>query len=407
MAEFVYKALDAEGGVETGVVSAPDRVNAARALARRGVFPTELSESARRGTGLLDALSRRGRRVSVKERAAFTRNLATLLASGVPLVRALAVARQHAESAGLREAVDDIIGKMRGGEAFSTVLAGHEGAFDRSYASIIRAGEAAGALPEALRRLGFFLEREARLRSDIATAMLYPVIVLSLTVLFVSVILGVVLPGILSEITSMVTELPWPTRVLLGAGRAIGRWWPAILVVAGAAAGLFVWIGRTRAGRLRIDSLKLRLPLVGSAIRKVAVGRFARTLGVLARNGVPILESLAIAGQTAGNARISRAVVEITRNVRGGAGLAAELDRTNEFPALLVNMTAVGEETGKLDMVLMEAAEAYDQDVGVAIARVNAVLPAVLIIFVGAIIAFAVAGVILPIVEVQSAVSLH
>jgi len=407
MAEFIYKALDAEGGVDTGTVSAPDRVNAARALARRGVFPTELSEGSRRGGGLLDALSRAGGRVSIKDRAAFTRNLATLLASGVPLVRALAVGRRHAESAGLRDAADDIIRRMRGGEAFSAALAGHERAFDRSYSSIVRAGEAAGALPEALKRLAFFLDREARLRSDVATAMLYPVVVLALATVFVTVILGFVLPRILGQVTSMATALPWPTRVLLATGGFIGRWWLAILLVAVAAVALFLWIRRTRAGRLSIDSLKLRLPLVGSAIRKVAVGRFARTLGVLARNGVPILESLDIAGQTAGNARISRAVEEVTRNVRGGAGLAAELDRTNEFPALLVNMAAVGEETGTLDSVLMEAAEAYDEDVGVAIARINTLLPAALIILVGAVIAFAVAAVILPIVEVQSSISLQ
>lgn len=407
MAVFDYKALRAQGGVETGRVSAPDRVGAARVLARRGVFPTELSEGAAEKTSFLAMRAWSGRRVSIKDRAAFTRNLATLLAAGVPLVRALAVGRRHTESAGLRDAVDDIIRRMRGGEAFSTALAGHDRAFDRSYSSIVRAGEAAGALPEALKRLAFFLDREARLRSDVASAMLYPAVVLVLATVFVTIILGFVLPRILGQVTSMATELPWPTHVLLAAGGFIGRWWLVIVVVAVAAAALFLWIRRTRAGRLRLDSLKLRLPLIGSAIRKVAVGRFARTLGVLARNGVPILESLSIAGQTAGNARIGRAVEEITRNVRGGESLAAELDRTDEFPALLVNMTAVGEETGTLDSVLMEAAEAYDEDVGVAIARINTLLPAMLIILVGAVIAFAVAAVILPIVEVQSSISLQ
>jgi len=339
--------------------------------------------------------------------AGFTRNLATLLAAGVPLVRALAVARQHSENVEFGEAIDDIIQKMRAGEAFSSALSGHEGAFSGMYVSIVSAGETAGALPEALKRLAFFLEREAKLRSDVLTAMTYPALVLVLGLVFIGVIIGFVLPRILSRISSFTTVLPWPTRVLMACSDGLRQHW--LLVLAAIVTGIMLlrWVSRTAGGRLRIDSFKLRLPIAGSAFRRVAVGRFARTLGVLARNGVPILESLAIAGQTTGNARIARAVDSVARNVKGGQSLANELARTNEFPALLVNMAAVGEETGRLDMVLLEAAEAYDQDVAVAIDRLNALLPPVLIIIVGAVIGFAVAGVILPIVQLQDIAALR
>ena len=407
MLTFEYRALTAEGAFERGSLSALDRAAAVRTLAGRGIFPTHLVEkSPRVGATSLSSVWR-ARRASVREVATFTRNLGTLVSSGVPLLRALAVARQHNEGTALGKVVDSVIHQVRAGDSLSGALAGHERLFNRLYVGIVRAGETAGVLGETLKQLASFLEREARLKSDVVTAMLYPVFVLTLAVVFIGIIMGVILPRILEEVSTLTTVLPWPTEVLMGCTKLIGRTWPVLLVVAVALVLLIRRGATTQRGRRRLDSLKLALPVVGPALRRVAIGRFARTLGVLARSGVPILEALAIAGDTAGNERISQAVRDAAASVKGGGSLADQLEKTSEFPALLVNMIALGEETGSLDVVLLEAAEAYDQEVSTSIARLNALLPPVLILIVGAIIGFVVAAVILPIVQMQTGISLH
>jgi len=407
MLTFEYKALTAEGAFERGTLAALDRAGAVRALAHKGIFPTHLVEASPGAGTAFFGVAWRVRRASVKEVASFTRNLGTLVSSGVPLLRALAVARQHDEGTALGDVIASVIDEVRAGDSLSGALAGHERLFNRLYVSVVRAGETAGVLGETLKQLASFLEREARLRSDVVTAMLYPVFVLSLAVVFIGIIMGAILPRILAEVSSLTTVLPWPTEVLMACTSIVGRYWP-VLLIAVAALVIFVRrVGRTQRGRRRMDSLKLALPVVGPALRRVAIGRFARTLGVLARNGVPILEALAIAGDTAGNEHISHAVRNAAASVKGGESLADQLEKTAEFPALLVNMIALGEETGRLDVVLLEAAEAYDQEVSTAIARLNALLPPVLILIVGAIIGFAVAAVILPIVQAQAGISLH
>ena len=397
MPVFNYKARAADGASQTGSLTAPSRESALRELTQAGVFPTELvqTEGGASSAQATAVHKPRKHRAPVKDVAAFTRNLSTLILAGVPLLKALGVAQQHCESPGLKAASQDVTARVKAGESFAGALGDHERIFGRVYTSIVHAGEAAGALGEVLKQLAQFLEREAQLRADVATAMAYPVLVLGLATVIMAGVLGILMPKILVMVSDLVPVLPWPTRVMLG----VGRWaWVFAPVVAGV---IIAWrvVRRTENGRLWIDGLKLRIPVIGPAIRQVAIGRFARTLGVLAGSGVPILESLAIAAGASGNARISRAVDNARANVKGGASLASQLEEAGEFPALLVNMTAVGEETGKLDTVLLEAADAYDREVATAIARLNALLPPILIVIVGVIIGFAVLAALLPIFQ--------
>jgi len=404
MPVYSYKALDQSGRKTEGELTAQTRREAVARLSGEGIFPTSLAET---GTVVQadgqaqDVHGGTRRQLKGAQLAIFTRNLATLVEAGVPLVSGLDILAGQAETQQQTSFIARLGEHVRKGDSFSEALRRHPETFSLLYAGTVRAGEAAGALDTVLHQLADFMDRENELRSNVSQALTYPAVVLSLGIVSVIFILTFVVPTIVSSVASVSEVLPWPTLVLMWLGSFFTRY--GLLLALGIAAAVLVFrrIVKTEAGRLRYDTFKLKVPVIGDFIRHVAVSRFTRTLGLLTKSAVPVIEALEVARDTCGNEKLAHAVSRIIEQVRSGHSLAEPLKRSGEFPAMVANMVAVGEETGRLDELLLRAARAYDAQVEQAVKKLNAVLPAALIILLGLIIGFIVIAVLLPIFETR------
>jgi len=407
MPRYTYSALDEHGAPVSGSLQAAGRSEAIALLADRKVYVRQLNEP---DAEQKQAESRSrpawfGRRVRPRLRASMLQQLATALQAGLPLLTALRVVQEQSDNRALRELMSDLADSVQSGDPLSEAMASRPREFTPLEVSMVRVGETAGVLDEVMRYLADFAERDVEIREQVRSAAAYPAFVLSLAAISVVVIVTVILPKVMVAVTGEMatTALPLPTRVLLGASSAIRRFKWAILVVGvGSVAAFRAWVA-TPAGRLRFDTFKLRIPVLGGAIRKIAVARFARTLGTLSKSGIQILEALDVLRGTLGNEALARKIDEVSDQVTQGESIAEPLRKTGEFPALLTQVIAMGERTGKLDELLLQTAQAYEKDTAAAIARVMTLLPGVLIVLLALIVVFILAAVLLPIIEMQSA----
>jgi len=409
LGQYSYKAVDQSGGHIAGVVEAVDRRSAVTALADRGHLVTELVEKGQRRDGetstasTLSSLTRR--RVSSKDILAVTTQLSTAVRAGLPLLNCLDLIRKQQHKPGMRGVFDDLVQSVNAGKSLSEAMAEHGSVFSPLYISMIRVGETGGILEQTSAQLAMILSREEKVKTNMRNAAAYPIFVLAIGLISATIIVTVILPKILATIDVAAVALPTPTRILLGASdflRALftsfAGWVVLLMIVAGLI--LFRWWTRT-AGRFAWDSFRLKVPVLGSVLRTTAVGRFARTLGALTKGGVTILEALGVVRDTLGNEVLARRVDLVAEEVKRGESLATPLEASGEFPPLLVQIVAVGEQTGKLDELLLNAAETFDTDADASINRFMSIFPAVLILVLALIVGFIIAAALLPIVNMS------
>ena len=411
MGWFSYKAVDKGGAHVTGTIEAADRKGAVVALADRGQLVMELAEAAGAEGGKKAALDFSRRltlgvgRVSSKDILAITTQLATALRAGLPLLNGLELIRDQQHKPAMREILERIAKAVRTGESLSEAMGKYPKVFSPLYLSMIRVGETGGLLEATSTQLAAILSRDEKVKASVKNASAYPIFVLCLGLVSVTIVITWILPKILATITGGVAVLPWPTRILLGlSGFIKGLFtsffgWVSIVVIV---AGLYYAVRWMRAeGKIKWDAFKLRIPILGSVLRTIAVGRFARTLGALTKGGVTILEALGVVRDTLGNELLGREIDTVAEKVARGESLGGPLGESGYFPPLLVQIVSIGEQTGKLDELLLNAADSFDADADSAISRFMAVFPAILILLLALVIGFIIAATLLPIVVME------
>ena len=413
MNAFRYQAVENGGANVRGVIEAEDRRAALRLLGERGLFPSNLELCAANGSakgavassltaGTAQPSTGRRKRITRKDITAFTRELAALVSAGIPIPQALDSLGAEEENANFRDVLLAIAGAVQKGSALSAALDEHPKLFGKLYASMVRVGEEAGQLPVVMADLANLMEHEDEVRSEVVGAVAYPVFVLSFGIITVTVLLTVVLPRLFTMLDEMVPVLPLPTLILLTLSRTFHKDW--MLIVAGIVVigGALVWYLRTEKGAEAWDRLKLRLPLVGRVFRAAALGRFARTLGTLARAGVSLLPALKIVENTIGNRILAGQIARVAEETRGGDSLAGPLRKLGIFPRTVVQMIEVGEETGKLDEMLLKVADIEERQMRAHTKVLISLLAPALILGVGALIGFMVIAILLPIFKMSS-----
>jgi type II secretory pathway component PulF len=345
-----------------------------------------------------------GARVSRKEITAFTREMSALLEAAIPIPQALASLGEEEENQALRTIILQLGDSVRTGASLSAALAEHPRLFNGLYVSMVRVGEEAGALNRVMADLAMLLEHEDEVRGEVVSAVAYPVFVLGFGILTVTVLLTLVLPRLFTMLEEMLKVLPLPTLILLRTSGFIHREWPWLLLgLAGAVMGVR-WAVRTPRGARFWDDLKLRLPVMGSVFRAAALGRFARTLGTLVKSGVSLLPALKIVENTIGNLVLASLVAQVAEETRGGHSLATPLRNLGMFPKTVVQMINVGEETGKLDEMLLKVAEIEERQMRARTKTLVSLLGPALILVVGALVGFMVIAILLPIFKMSQAV---
>ena len=343
--------------------------------------------------------------VPAKNLAVFTRQLSVMIDAGLPLVQCLEILGRQETHAGFASTIRMVRRDVEAGAALAAAMKKHPGVFDALYSSLIAAGEAGGILDTILKRLAVYIEKNVKLRRDVRSALVYPVAVLVIAVVVVAAILWKVIPTFADLFQGLGAQLPWPTRMVIGASDGIvtyGWVFVAATVVAGSVVTRYY---DSPKGRHAIDRVLLASPVLGAVLRKVAVARFCRTLSTLITSGVPILQGLDITARTAGNAVIERAILMTRSGIERGESIAAPLRTTAVFPAMVVQMINVGETTGALDAMLAKIADFYDEEVEAAVAGLLALLEPALVTFLGVVVGGLVIAMYLPIFDLINRVS--
>ncbi|MBI5015433.1 MAG: type II secretion system inner membrane protein GspF [Deltaproteobacteria bacterium] len=402
MAVFEYEGLDAQGRSARGIVDA-EGLRAARAkLKRQGVFATRLEETRRAVNGSPEgAVPWFGRGIRTGELSLITRQLATLLGAGLPLVAALGALLEQVESERVRRVLSQVREGVNEGKAFHEALADQGRSFPDIFRNMVSAGEASGTLPLVLARLADFLEGSMVFRRKVQSALVYPILMGFLGTGILWFLLASVVPRVTRIFEDVQRALPLPTRVLLATSAALRSYgWIALVMLALGLLALNRY-SKTPEGRLHLHGLVLKLPAFGRFRRLVAVSRFAKTLGTLLGSGVPLLTSLDIARAVLGNAVLEDAVADARIEVREGRSLRDALRASGQFPAAVVQMVGVGEESGALDQMLLKVAEAFEAQVEAAVVTLTSLLEPLMILAMGLAVGFVVLAVLLPIFEMS------
>ena len=402
MPEYSYKAVDTEGKAIAGVVEATNRRAAIGSLSHQGRFVIDIAET-KGFIGKIQAAQilrksqplSRGR-VHSKDILAITSQLSAALQAGLPLLEALKIISVQQSRAKLRELLSEIAEEVSSGDSFSDALEKRTEIFSRLYVSMIRAGETAGILEQTMQQLTELLSREEKIKTNMKNASIYPVAVLIIGILSVVLIVAFILPRVFDTLGDDIV-MPLPTRMLMGMSDFL-RQFGIFLVAAVIGGWLFFrkW-KKSQQGRLRWDSFVLRFPILGGVIRSISVGRFARTLGALTKGGIGILESLAVVRDTLNNELLGQSIDSVAEKVRTGHSLAEPLKDSQLFPPLLVQIVSVGEHTGNLDEMLLNAADTFDEQADSAVQRLMALFPLFMILILAVIIFFIILATLLPI----------
>ncbi|MBA3849987.1 MAG: pilus assembly protein PilC [Opitutus sp.] len=412
MPSFIYTACDSRGAEQSGQLEAADEAEVSGVLRQRGQFPVEIRpaegpEDILPGAEelhwtLIELRLPSVSPVSAKQRAVFTRQLATLLGAGMPLLRGLEVLARQENSRTLRRIIASLGDGIRSGGTLSEALARHPRVFDRLYVNMAKAGEAGGVLDVVLERLAGFQEKSLLLRGKVRAALTYPAVVLAVSLLVLAGLLVFVVPKFQQIFADLLKGAPLPplTQAVLGASLLVREHYAAVLAVLSAIWLAFEILRRTTRGARLIDGAVLRTPLLGGLILKSLVARAARTWGTLLAGGVPILQAIRITRETIGNARVAAAFDEVHDRVKEGAPVAAPLGATGVFPPMVAGLIEVGEHTGQLAAMLTKIAEIYDQEVDTAVAGLGSLLEPVLIVLLAGVVGTIVVALFLPIVRI-------
>lgn len=418
MANFQYIALDAKGEQTTGTVQAGSEADAVAQLRTQGLYPTQVVQE---GKGKLSAAGKKGAKAKGKKHAKgktggrikpkilmiFTRQLATLIDSGLPLLRGLTVLAKQEPNPVLRGTINSLADSVQSGSTFSESLAQHPRIFNKLYVNMVKAGELGGVLEVVLTRLAEYQEKAHKLKNKIVAAMVYPVIVMFIAVAIMLFLMLFIVPkfkGMFAEMSN--TELPKISQIVFGFSDFMIR---RTFILPNAVWIIFacfgVWMlfqlwGRTKGGRRFLDTVKLRIPLFGDIQRKSAVSRFSRTLGTLVTSGVPILQALNITKETAGNVVISDAIAKVHESVKEGESIVQPLTASGVFPSMVISMVDVGEETGQLPEMLLKIADVYDDEVDNAVTALTSVLEPIMIVILALVVGAIVFALFLPLIKI-------
>jgi type II secretion system protein F len=406
LAQFQYRAVDPQGKVVEGTIEASEVPSVVARLHDRGLIPLTIGASAegggeRRARFVLPSLPALGRgRVSGRDLLVLTQQLSALVSSGLPLDRSLATLVELADKPQLKAILADVLSAVQGGKSLAEALGQHK-VFPPLYVNMVRAGELGGFLEVVLQRLSEYLERGQQLRDDVMSALMYPILLTGALGTSLVFLLIYVLPKFSTLFADLGQSLPIQARVVLGFSNAIRSYWWAGLGLIGAAVGGFWYSTSSPRGRYAWDQWKLRLPVVGTILRKMEVAGLARTLGTLLKSGVPMLQALGTVKEIVGNQVIARSLAEVEVGVREGAGIAEPLARSGVFPTLAIQMISVGEETGRLDDLLIRVADHFDREVRVKIQQFTRLLEPALILIMGLAVGFVVVSMLSAIFSVN------
>jgi general secretion pathway protein F len=408
MPVYAYKGLSQEGRAVSGIIDADNPKGARVKLRGTGIFPTELNEEERQKPQAAAAgefnLASLFERISPQELALLTRQLATLVGAGLPLVDCLSALIEQVESARTKRPLSQIREQVTEGMSLADALKAHPRIFSDLYVSMVRAGEASGALDVVLLRLADYTENYAALRDKVRSALTYPTLMAVVGSFMLFFLLSYVVPKVTKIFSENQATLPLMTRILLAISGFMQEYWWLILAGVIAAVVSVRLSKRTPAGRLRYDRYVLSLPYFGKLLRKVALARFARTLSTLLTSGINLLQSLDIVKNVVNNTVLSGAIEEARSSIREGQSIAPPLKKSGLFPAMLIHMIAVGEKSGELEQMLAKAADAYDNEVSSSVSGLTSILEPMMILFGGAVLLFIVLAILLPIFELNELV---
>jgi len=402
MPNFKYAAKDSQGRTVSGFFEALDRAAAIDILRKKGLVIVSVDEAfSKMG---IPAMSFGKKKVKMDDIVVFSRQLATMVDAGIPLVGALDILGEQIENHTFGTVILKIRNDIETGSSLSDAMLKHKKIFSSLFVNMVKAGESSGMLDEILDRLAAYMEKTNNLQKKIQSALIYPAVVASMAVVITLLLLLKVIPIFKGIFSGFGAELPKPTLVLIAISDGMQKYFPYIIGIIIAIMIFVMRYTKTEKGKLRIDSLLLKLPVFGVLFKKVAISKFTRTLSTLIKSGVPILSSLDIVGKTAGNKAIEKAVEAVRANVREGESIAEPLARSKLFPPMVVRMVSVGEQSGQLESMLSKIADFYDEQVDTAVSVLTSLIEPVIIAFLGIVIGTIVICMFLPIFKVTSIV---
>lgn len=394
MALFEYKVRTKEGKVIKGLIEEASKEAAQNLLHSQGFLIISLDEK----KGKVKKVS--SGKVKSDEIVVFSRQITTLIESGIPLVQALEILSEQVKNAYFKNVILEILREVREGSSFNSSLAKFPKVFSDFYVSMVKAGEASGKLAEILNRVSGYIEDALSLQRKIRSSLAYPVIVISMAVVITAFLILKVIPTFKGIFDILGGQLPLPTRILIGVSDFSRRWFLLIVIFLAVLAFFLKRLAATPQGRKKIDQALLNLPIVGELLRKIAIARFSRTFSTLVSSGVPVLQTLDIVGRTSGNKVVEEAVVNAKKFVQEGESISEPLSRSGVFPPMVIRMISVGEKTGKLEEMLSKIAQFYEDEVDTAVAGLTSMIEPLIIGFLGIVIGGIVVSLFLPILKI-------
>jgi type IV pilus assembly protein PilC len=391
---FQWSGRTVKGTIESGEITAATKEEVIALLRRKNITATAVTEKQDKGIGKFSLMGR----VNDKDIVVFTRQFATMIDAGLPLVQALDILSTQVENKLLSNTLTQVKADVESGATYADALKKHPRVFSELYVNMVAAGEAGGILDTILNRLAAYIEKAMKLKKKVKGAMVYPAVVTSIAVLVIAVIMIFVVPTFSKMFAQLGGTLPLPTRLVVALSHFIAG--IGGIFTLGAVIAVFIFIGqirRTEKGKLVTDRIMLKLPIFGMLLNKVAVAKFTRTLGTLVSSGVPILDGLEITAKTSGNKVVEYAIMDVKKGVVGGKTLAEPITKAKVFPPMVTHMIAVGESTGALDAMLAKIADFYDDEVDNAVANLTAMMEPMLMVFLGGAVGFIVVAMYLPI----------
>jgi type IV pilus assembly protein PilC len=401
MAVFVWKGRTLSGESQAGELEVNRQEEALEILRKKKILITSLRPKS--GGFKMPAIGGSG--VSTKDLAIFTRQFATMISAGLPLVQCLDILAKQSSKPSFGRTISEVTREVESGQTLADSLGKHKNVFDDLFRNMVAAGEAGGVLDEILMRLATYIEKADALKRKIQSAMVYPAVVLTVAMGATAFMLVFIIPTFAKMFTDFGGELPLPTKIVLGMSGFLTSFWWAILIAIGAAAFAFQRYYVTEGGRRTVDALMLKFPVIGDVLLKGAVARFTRTLGTLIASGVPILSGLEITARTAGNKIISEAIMTARASIREGETVSAPLKTSGVFPPMVVQMISVGEQTGALDEMLTKIAVFYEAEVDTAVDTLTSIIEPCMIVVMGGIVGGMVVAMYLPMFKLISVVA--
>jgi type IV pilus assembly protein PilC len=403
MKTFTYKGTNRAGTAVAGEMAANNKTELQTMLRRQSITPTKMSEKGKEFN-----LPTFGGGVTAKELAVFTRQFSVMIDAGLPLVQCLEILASQQENKVFQKVLIGTRGAVEGGSNLSTAMKQYPKVFDPLYSNMVEAGETGGILDTILQRLSTYIEKNVKLKRAVKSALVYPIGVLTIAAGVITLLLWKVVPIFATLFAGLGVDLPLPTKIVIALSNFVGSIFGLLIFVAviGIIFALKAWYG-TAQGRMVMDTLVLKLPVIGILMRKIAVARFTRTLGTLISSGVPILEGLDITAKTSGNAVVEKALFQVRKSLEEGKSLTEPLKECEVFPGMVTQMISVGEQTGAMDAMLSKIADFYEEEVDAAVKDLLTALEPVMIVFLGVVVGGVVISMYLPLFSLIGKLSSH